>query len=153
MDQEIFRRTYREVNERFCAFEKSVLTNNCACSQAEKFCIAEREGVHCRSDDAQARCLDFLDMLRERARFALKATTNDRRAIAHGKAMKLQVGGLRGVILALHPEQDAPVTIDDVNGTLLAAVERFGGLDEFPMPPIIQQIAAYQGKVRSRRKR
>jgi len=53
MDQDIFRRTYREVNERFCAFEKGVLTNNCECSQAERFCIAEREGVHCRADAAQ----------------------------------------------------------------------------------------------------
>ena len=44
MDQDIFRRTYKEVNERFCAFEKGVLTNNCNCSQAEKFCIAERTG-------------------------------------------------------------------------------------------------------------
>ena len=131
MDQDIFRRTYREINERFCAFEKGVLTNNCGCSQAEKFCIAEREGVHCRSDAAQGQCLAFLELLRDQARFALKATS-ERTTIAHGKAMKLQVGGMRGVKLALEPNTDPPETIDDVHATLQAAVERFGSLEEFP---------------------
>ncbi len=152
MDQDIFRRTYQEVNERFCAFEKGILTNNCNCSLAKKFCIAEREGVHCLADEAQGQCLAFLEMLREQARFALKAST-ERTTIAHGKAMKLQVGGMRGVKLALEPDSEPPATIDDVYGSLQAAVERFGSLEEFPMPPIIQQIAAYQGRKRSRHKR
>ena len=57
MDQDLFRQTYREVNEVFCAFEKSVLTNECSCHLAERFCIAEREGVHCRERRSQTRCL------------------------------------------------------------------------------------------------
>jgi len=152
MDQDIFRRTYREMNERFCAFEKSVLTNNCDCSQAERFCIAEREGVHCGSDAAQAQCLALLELLRNQARFALKAST-DRSTIPHGKAMKVQVGGMRGLKLALDPNAEPPLTIDDVHGTIEAVLERFHSLDRLPMQPVIQQITAYQGRKRSRRKR
>ena len=40
MDQDAFRQTYREVNERFCAYEKAVLTNKCACSQSERSTLA-----------------------------------------------------------------------------------------------------------------
>jgi hypothetical protein len=152
MDQDIFRRTYREVNERFCAFEKGVLTNNCECSQSERFCIAEREGVHCRSDAAQAQCLAYLEMLRDKARFAMK-TAAGQGVVGHGKAMKLQVGGLRGVKLALQPDAEPPAVIDDVYGTLQSAVTRFGSLEELPLEPLIQQVAAYQAKKRSRRRR
>ncbi len=149
MDQDVFRKTYREVNERFCAYEKSILTNHCDCSQAERFCIAEREGVHCRSDAAQARCLELLEMLRENARFALKSL--DRSAsVAHGKAMKIQVGGLRGLEAALHPESEAPPVIADVHGTIEAAESRFKGLRNLPMQVVIQHIAAFQGRIPKR---
>ena len=41
MDQEAFRETYHQVNERYCANEKAILTHQCACSQSEKLHIAE----------------------------------------------------------------------------------------------------------------
>ena len=43
MDNEAFRTTYRAVNERFCPYEKAILTNQCCCSRAKRFLIAERE--------------------------------------------------------------------------------------------------------------
>lgn len=152
MDQDLFRKTYWEVNERFCAYEKSILTNKCRCSKAERFCIAEREGVQCKSQEAQERCLELLDILRKQARFALKAT-EERTTIPHGKAMKVQVGGMRGIKVALEPQEPVPVTIDDVYTTIDAAVIKFGSLDALPFQVIIQQVAAYQDKKRSRRKR
>jgi len=149
MDQDIFRKTYREINERFCVYEKSILTNNCNCSQAERFCIAEREGVHCKSDSAQKRCAELLQLLREQAKFALKAT-DERSAIPHGKAMKVQVGGLRGIAAALAPADPPPRVIDDIHGTIERAVAQFGGLDRLPMQVVIQQIAAFRGRKPSR---
>ena len=103
MDQDAFRKTYRSMNERFCAYEKSILTNQCECSQAQRFCIAEREGVRCGSAPAQAQCLQLLDFLRGQARFALKST-EERATMPHGKAMKIQVGGMRGLKAALAPD-------------------------------------------------
>jgi hypothetical protein len=151
MDQDIFRKTYQEVNERFCAYEKSILTNRCDCSRAQRFCIAEREGVHCRSDAAQAQCLELLELLRRHARFVLRATT-ERTTIPHGKAMKVQVGGLKGIKAALAPDQPVPQTIDDIHTTIEAARERFGNLESLPFATIMQQIAAHKEKQRSRRR-
>jgi hypothetical protein len=151
MDNEVFRDTYRAINERFCPYEKAILTNNCACCRAEKFCIAEREGVHCASDEAQERCIEALNLLRQQARFSLKAT-KDNSALPHAKAMRVQVGGLRGIHVALHPEVPPPARIADIYGLLVQAVERFGALGALPFQVVIQQIAAYQGRPPSRRR-
>jgi hypothetical protein len=151
MDQDAFRRTYRDVNERYCAYEKSVLTNECRCSQAERFCIAEREGVRCGGDDAQAQCLEVLALMREAARFALKAASEEG-VLPHGKAMKIQVGGLRGIRAALEPDAPAGDPIDDVHGLLCRAREAFGSLAGLPYSAIMREVAAYQVKKRSRRK-
>ena len=101
MDQDAFRRTYRELNERFCVYEKSLLSRKCTCCKAKKLYIAEREGAHCTEDEAQEQCLEFLGKLRHHARFTLKSN-NLKAVLPHAQAMRLQVGGLRGLYLALY---------------------------------------------------
>ena len=152
MDNEVFRRTYGTINERFCPFEKSILTNNCACRQARRFCIAEREGVSCGSEVARSRCLQLLDLLRRKARFALKAT-DEGAALPHAKAMRIQVGGLRGLHSVLSPEEPIPVKIEDIDVIVEAALARFGDVAALPYQPIIQQVAAYKGRRRFRKTR
>ncbi|NCA89043.1 MAG: hypothetical protein EOM92_09025 [Gammaproteobacteria bacterium] len=151
MDQEMFRQAYQAINERFCPYEKTLLTNHGNCSRAERFCIAEREGVRCNEDAAQARCEAFLALARQNARFALKAT-DQRTALPHAKAMRVQVGGLRGLQLALTPDRPPPTHILDIDRLLNEACARFGDLASAPFQTIIQQIAAFQGRKRSGRK-
>jgi hypothetical protein len=152
MDNEIFRETYQTINERACPFEKGVLTNNCDCRRAQRFCIAEREGVRCNADTAQARCVELLAVLRAQARFALK-TTDQSSALPHAKAMRVQVGGLRGLHAAVWPDEPVPKVIPDVDAVVEAAVERFGDLDSVPLQAVIQQINAYRGRRPSRGRR
>lgn len=152
MDQDAFRKTYRDINERACLFEKSVLINQCDCSHAERFCIAEREGVHCLSDRGQQTCARALTLLREHARFALRSS-EDQAILPHGKAMRIQVGGLRGIRALLEPEAENPAEIPDVNGILLKAIDRYGELESLPYSKIMPAIAAYEGKKRARRRR
>ena len=148
MDQDAFRKTYREINERECVFEKSLLSRHCGCSQAKKVCIAEREGIHCLSDEAQEQCIELLENLRKQARFALKSN-NDKEVLPHGKAMRLQVGGLRGLYLAVHDEDDTPPQcVEDIHGLINQAKAQFDGLDNLPYQLLIQQVAAYQGRQR-----
>jgi len=149
MDNQVFRATYRAVNERFCPFEKSILTNNCGCSRGRRFCIAEREGINCSSDVVQALCLELLNWLRRQAHFALKAT-DERAALPHAKAMRVQVGGLRGLHAVVKPDEPIPETIEDIHGIIAAALDQFHTLAALPYQPIIRQIAAYQGRRRRR---
>lgn len=143
MDQDAFRNTYREINECFCIYEKSILTNRCGCNLTERFCIAEREGVECRSSEAQQQCADFLDSLLLKARFLLK-TRAGQGPLPHPKAMRLQVGGLRGLHCLRHPGEATPVIIGNVHGLLSSCVRHYGGIDRLPYQQIIQQVAAYQ---------
>ena len=147
MDQDAFRETYREVNENFCAFEKSVLINQCNCSKAERFCIAEREGVHCLSEEGQARCLDALSILRDHATFALRELTEGK--LPHGKAMRVQIGGIRGLNKLLNGDDSQ---VPDVDAILQAAIQRWGSLEQLPFSEIMPSIAAYKGKTRARRR-
>lgn len=147
MDQDAFRETYREVNENFCAFEKSVLINQCNCSKAERFCIAEREGVHCLSEEGQARCLDALSILRDHATFALRELTEGK--LPHGKAMRVQIGGMRGLNNLLNGDD---TQVPDVDAILQAAIQRWGSLEQLPFSEIMPSIAAYKGKTRARRR-
>ncbi len=150
MDQDIFRETYRDVNQRSCLFEKSVLINQCECSQAERFCIAEREGVRCRSQEGHDICALTLDILREQARFSLR-TNDDRAILPHGKAMRIQVGGMRGIRNQLEPTAEHPEAVPDVYGILRQTIEKYGSLEALPFDNIVRFIAAYKSKKRSHR--
>ncbi len=152
MDNDAFRSTYRAINERFCPYEKSILTNHCACSLARRFCIAEREGVQCGSGAAQSRCLELLERLRREARFALKTVGADA-ALPHTKALRLQVGGLRGIQSALMPDAPATTRVEDIRTIIEQAIARFGSLDALPFEGIMQQIAAFRGRGRRRERR
>ena len=149
MDQDAFRKTYRDMNDRFCLFEKSILSGQCGCALAERFCLAEREGVHCRADEAQEQCQNLLGLLRRHSRFTLKSS-DETGNLSHAKAMRLQIGGLRGLHASIH-EGDPPASIEDIHDLINQAVKAFNGLDHLPFQEIIKQIAAYKG--RSRRSR
>ena len=93
-----------------------------------------------------------LDHLRRKARFTLKAT-DEGAALPHAKAMRVQVGGLRGLHAVLSPDEPVPERIEDINGIVEEALARFGDLASLPYQPIIQQVAAYKGRRRFRKSR
>ena len=150
MDQDAFRTTYRDMNERFCLFEKTILSGECTCSQAERFCLAEREGVHCKSDTAQQQCEELLTLLRQHSRFTLKSS-DETGALPHGKAIRIQIGGLRGLHAATQGDYGESSKINDIHGLIEKVLEKFGRLEDLPFQVIIKHIAAYKGRRRSRR--
>ncbi len=151
MDQDAFRETYREFNERACLFEKSILINQCNCSKAEKFCIAEREGVQCLCDKSHNNCAQVLELLRTHAKFSLK-TDNRKGILPHGKAMRIQVGGLRGIKSLLDPISKNQKSVPDVAGTLSAALNLFGKFSLMPYSKIMPSITNYKIKTRVRKR-
>ncbi|HEB95659.1 MAG TPA: hypothetical protein ENI96_04420 [Sedimenticola thiotaurini] len=151
MDQDAYHRTYREINDRYCLYEKAILAGKCSCSQASRFYLAERVGVHCGSDEGQARCETFLQLLRHHTRFTLKLTA-DSGALPHAKALRLQAGGINGLHLALYPERELPQPVADVYRLLLLAQRQYRELERLPYPEIIKQVAAFRGRERRSRR-
>lgn len=151
MDHEALRGAYDELNERQCPFEKVVLFNQAGCRLARRLCIGEREAVGCADEHAQQRCLAFLDQVRHRARFALKTASRDK-ALTHAKAMRIQIGGLRGVRAAFSPDAPATSHIEDIDELLRRAAIELGSLAALPWSVVIQQVAAYRGRRPPRRR-
>ena len=143
MDQDAYRKTYNEINERACIFEKSIFSGMCKCSQAERFYLAEREGVHCKSDSANQLCSDLITTWREQSRFALKSNQQGE-ILSHANALRIQIGGIRGLYTLLHHQAPLPPTIEDIQELVNQAIETYKTIEKIPLQPIIQQIAAYK---------
>ncbi|MCP5141815.1 MAG: hypothetical protein H6980_05630 [Gammaproteobacteria bacterium] len=146
MDETEYRQTYREINDLPCVFQKAILTRTCACSRAHRFCLAEREGVACTSPAAHDRCEVFLRLLRENARFAIGVTAVAG-AMAHGKEMKLQCGGLRGLQRAMLGRDG---DVGDVNDLLERGLAVHGELAALPFGEVVQGVAEFKNRRRSR---
>jgi hypothetical protein len=142
MDHDTLRKTYSEMNERVCTFEQVILGAQGKCTLAKRFCLAEREGIHCRSDQAQGRCQELLEALRHHARFTLKL--GGTAPLPHGKKMQIQMGGLRGVHAAVYPDLEIPVPIVDINDLVETAERQFRRLNDLPFQEVVKYIAAFK---------
>ncbi|MEW7976936.1 MAG: hypothetical protein AB2814_05710 [Candidatus Sedimenticola endophacoides] len=155
MDHDRFRDTYRQINDRACLFEKAILAGEGACSRARRFNLAEREGVHCDDASGHDRCRDLLTQLRQQVRFALGLNAA-RSQLPHNKALRLQVGGLRGIQQTIGggtPLSDhaTPPQITDIHGLIGQALATYGSLEQLPYREILIQIQAYRGRKRRSR--
>ena len=146
MEESEFRRTYNEIRELSCPFEKTLLSRQCGCTQADRFNLAEREGVSCTAWTAQKNCQTLLELLRQNARFALGLSAVPG-PLPHAKEVKVQVGGLVGLQRAVDPDQLSP-SVENIHGLVIAAQAAFGNLENLPFQDIVKTIAAYQGRRR-----
>ena len=151
MDEDAYRQTYEEVNPNYCVFEKGILTSQARCHFCQKMLIAEREAANCSDKAAQNTCAQFLEVLRKQARFSLKLR-DTQQSLGHAKAIKVQIGGLRGLYKAIYPDQDIPVPILEIADLIELALQKYGTLDALPFNIIIPQISAYEGRKRRRKR-
>lgn len=147
MEEDEYRSTYQSVNERRCVLEKALNSRKVSCSHSERFYLADREGVGCKSDVAQRRCQDLLNRMRDSARFSLQMT-HIGGPLPHNKEIKVQVGGLLGLQVLLHPERADSDEVTDVFGLLNEADARFDTPDRYPLQDIVRHITHYQSRTR-----
>jgi hypothetical protein len=148
MDEQAFQEAYRATNPLACPFEKAILICRCACSEAQRINIAERDTVNCHDVSAQEDCSLLVGMLRHNAAFALKLTHADV-VLPHAKYVKVQCGGLLGLQAAMWPERAGEARVEDIRGLVLEAQERFGGLQDLPYSEIVRGIAGFEFRRRS----
>lgn len=145
MDQDAYRKTYERINERACLFEKCLFAGHAGCGQSDKFNLAEREGIHCKSDSAQSQCAELLTLLRNHSRFALKSS-QETGILNHAQALRIQVGGVRGLEQVMNDSREPVRFVPDIHALVSRAKTRYGILDKLPFDQIIQQIAAFKGR-------
>jgi len=145
MEEQEYKDTYHNLNKRRCLFEKTINSRRCTCEQAQRFHLADREGIACKSAEGNALCAELLNSMRHNARFALHLTRADA-PLPHAKEIKVQTGGLLGLQALLHPEKAQQQNIDNVLGLIRLATQRFGKLAELPYDGIIQAIVRFEGR-------
>lgn len=147
MEEQEYKDTYHNLNKRRCIFEKTINSRRCTCDKALRFHLADREGIACKSAAGNALCIELLNSMRHKARFALHLTRADA-PLPHAKEIKVQTGGLLGLQALLHPEKSEQQNIENVLGLIDLALQRFGGLAELPYDGIIQAIVKFEGRRR-----
>lgn len=152
MEEQEYRAAYKAVSQRPCLFEKAVLARHCNCRFAHRFCLADREGVACRSEQGHEQCRTLLETLREKARFALQMTQVFG-PLPHSKEIKVQAGGLRGLRAVLEREPPKGSGVEDVAGLTETALSRFGAIERLPFEQIVQHIVRFEGRNRRSAKR
>ncbi len=146
MDESAFRQARQAVVGHPCPFEKALLAGCGSCTLAQRRHIAEREAVACREGDARRACAELLGLLRRNAAFALRLQSTDTQ-LTHAQEARVQCGGLAGLQRVL----DGTEKVGDVGTLVRAAGRSHNGMDGLPWPAIMQSLAAWQPRRRTRR--
>lgn len=146
VEEDQYRSTYKQLNERRCVFEKAVLTRRCNCNCSTRFYLADREGISCNSARAHQRCDRLIQLLRQNAKFALKLTALDGE-LPHAKEIKVQNGGLLGLQKVLRPDLTTG-SIVDIAGLTTLGERTYGSLEAFPFREIVKSIVNFEGRRR-----
>ncbi len=146
MDEQQYKAMYNNINAQRCVFEKAINSRICNCNKAQRFNLADREGVACTSEYGLQRCSQLLSHLRKNARFVLQCLDVNE-ALAHAEEIKIQNGGLLG--LQLQVENHAENIVKDIDNLITMAENKFKHLENLPYSQLMQVITAYQ--IRNRR--
>ena len=149
MEENEYRSIYQAFNPLACSFEKSILSRRCQCTAAHKFCLAEREGVSCQDTAAQRLCREFLQLVRSKARFALKLT-RPAENLPHAMEIRIQLGSLAGLDQLLNANPCGN-TVNDIAGLLRQSKEKFPDPEQLPFDLLIQSVSRFKGRQRRRK--
>ena len=143
MDEKEFKKTYRDVNEAPCVFAKAILRRCARCSRSQKLFIAEREAVACKSPGARQRCAEVLEVLHNKAIFALRLP-HPEVVLPHGKELKVQCGGMIGLQQALLDSEQPAEVVEDIHDLLEEAVDDYGDVESLPYGEVVRGITGFK---------
>ena len=151
MEEKEYKDTYHTINQRRCAFEKTINSRRCTCKQSHRFHLADREGIACMSATGNTLCIELLNSMRSNARFALHLTSANG-PLPHTKEIKVQTGGLLGLQGLIYPHRAADINIENATGLIDAAIEKYASLEKLPYDIIVQAIVKFEGRKKRPRK-
>ena len=152
MEEEEYKSTYSELASVRCVFEKALTNNQLKCPLANHFCLADREGYSCTSEESSKSCDKLLQKLRKKSAFVLKLRDIDS-PLPHNMEIRVQVGGITGLarLITTEGESQTKPLLDDINGIIKQVVNQFGPLEDLPYSEIIQSVVQFQGRRRRQR--
>ena len=151
MEEDEFQDKLKDMNNLKCRHSKVIFSRNGECTHAKKFLIAEREGINCESAAGEKLCAAWVKHLKSNCLFALNITDTEAE-LPHGKAIKLQTGGLIGLTKNLNPGSTTALPIPNIFTLLEQSIKHFGRIEDIPLENIITSISAFQARKRSKKR-
>ncbi|MDT8283390.1 MAG: hypothetical protein RQ982_11375 [Gammaproteobacteria bacterium] len=150
MEEGEYKSTYNEIAAIRCVFEKALTNHQARCSLSRLFCLADREGVCCKSKEFSVKCGELLKKLREKSVFVLKLQ-EIAGPLPHNMEIRVQAGGLQGLAklvedITMGSEHSSQV--DDISRVLEQVTKKYGSLEDLPYSEIIQSVVQFQGRRR-----
>lgn len=142
MDEDKYRETYRTVIPLQCPFEKTLNSRRCQCSKMEKIHLADRECVGCKEKSAWEDCREFLVLLRNNAKFALKLTEIEG-PLPHGKEIKVQNGSIIGLNKLFNQETE---TKPDIFALINQSLDEYQNFKNLPLDQLMQSIVNFKAR-------
>ncbi len=142
MDEDKYRETYRSVNPLQCPFEKTLTSRRCVCDEMDKIHLADRECVGCKDKQSWQNCRDFLELLRNNAKFALKLTEIEG-PLPHGKEIKVQNGSVLGLQKLFNPESESKPNISQL---LNQTLDKYKLFENLPLDQLMQSIVNFKAR-------
>ena len=143
MDEDQFRTVYHEINAQRCIFEKAITNRRCDCQYKQRFLLATREGIGCAHTASLQVCTDFLQILRDKSRFALRETFIDG-VLPHNKELKVQAGGTLMLQTLLQPQVSEAQQVQNIAALLTQALTEFSNLTQLPYGELVKGVVHYQ---------
>ena len=143
MDEDQFRTVYHEINAQRCIFEKAITNRRCDCQYKQRFLLAKREGIGCAHTASLQVCTDFLQILRDKSRFALRETFIDG-VLPHNKELKVQAGGTLMLQALLQPQVSEAQQVQNIAALLTQALTEFSNLTQLPYGELVKGVVHYQ---------
>ena len=150
MDEQQYKSTYNSINPERCVFEKAINSRVCDCSEAQRFNLADREGVACNSTHGLKRCSLLISQLRNNARFVFQRTELSQ-VLAHTEEIKIQIGGLLGLQTLV--SSDSERNVEDIDKLITLAETKYKNMEHFPYSQLVKNISTYQLRVRRKKSR
>ncbi len=153
MDEEQYKAVYKELNPNRCIFEKAITNRRCDCQLKEKFVIATRECVACKSEVALKQCTLVLDSMRNNARFSLKVVTVNG-PMPHNKELQVQAGGMLALqnLISKIPDLELQTAVN-IHQTMETALQKYQTIENLPYGEIVKGIVKYQARPKRKKKK
>jgi len=141
MNEDEFKQARERLNQNPCPFQKAILSSRCGCEKCHRLSIAERENVACISTSAQKRCVELFENFCKNAKFVFKNIDLEGGAMPHGKAMRVQCGGLFGLAATFVDGANFP-QVDNIDALVTHSLEKYGNMESLPYQNIVKFISS-----------
>lgn len=149
MEENEYRSAYKSLNPHKCVFEKAINSRRSRCDVSERFNLADREGVACADGLLLKRCEQYLQTMRENARFSLQLTQIPG-PLPHAKEIRVQLASVIELNRILRSENTE--TLPNIRDLIATAINEYGSIDDFPYPQLTKAISQFESRKKRQKK-